>query len=347
MKTVRLFPSFLIAAALSAIFFTAARADDAETSTIKFSNPAQPGTLKVTITNGDIRIHGADAAEVTVRTELKPEGKTQREDGLRVLSTSASYSLTEKDNVINLSYGAESWPGSGGDFDIAVPRNTSVVVSSAFGGDISIGEISGDLEVKSLNGEVKLTDVSGGALVETMNGEIHADVVALKDAKPLSFTSMNGEVALYLRPDIKANIRLRTHNGSILTDFDEKQLITKTASLKGSAGHGAPHAMSEGDSEDVRATVREAVRMGMDAAREAARGAREAMREANRSHHGSNDDRDDEEVSTPATPIPPMPPLPPMTGGKIVTGTLNGGGPEIRVSTMNGNVTLRKSESSK
>jgi hypothetical protein len=31
-----------------------------------------------------------------------------------------------------------------------------------------------------------------------------------------------------------------------------------------------------------------------------------------------------------------------MTGGKIVSGTLNGGGPEIRVTTMNGDVTLRK-----
>ena len=49
----------------------------------------------------------------------------------------------------------------------------------------------------------------------------------------------------------------------------------------------------------------------------------------------------------PATPMPAMPPIPPMTagiptltGGKLVTGTLNGGGPEISVSTMNGDVKL-------
>ena len=348
MKTTRLFPSFVIAAAMSVIFFTAARADDAETSTIKFSKPDQPGTLKVTITNGDIRIHGADAPEVTVRTELKPEGRTQREDGLRVLTTSSSYSLTEKDNVINLSYGADSWPSGGnGDFDITVPRNTSVIISSAFGGDISVGDVSGDLEVKSLNGEVKLTHISGGALVETMNGEIHADVTALKEGKPLSFTSMNGEVALHLPIDITANVRLRTHNGSILTDFDESQLVTKTASLKGTSGRHAPHAMTEGESDDVRTTVRDAVRAGMDAAREAARGAQDAMREANHAAQRHNENRDADDAATPAIPTPPVPPLPPMTGGKIVTGTLNGGGPEIRITTMNGNVTLRKTESSK
>ena len=38
----------------------------------------------------------------------------------------------------------------------------------------------------------------------------------------------------------------------------------------------------------------------------------------------------------------PLPPLPPMTGGKIVSGTLNGGGPDIQVTTMNGDITLRK-----
>jgi hypothetical protein len=32
-----------------------------------------------------------------------------------------------------------------------------------------------------------------------------------------------------------------------------------------------------------------------------------------------------------------------MTGGKIVSGTLNGGGPEIQAMTVNGDVILRKS----
>ncbi|HTO04690.1 MAG TPA: DUF4097 family beta strand repeat-containing protein, partial [Opitutus sp.] len=234
-----------------------------------------------------------------------------------------------------------SWPGSGGDFDITVPRTTNVIISSAFGGEIRIGEVSGDLEVKSLNGEVTLRGVAGGALVETMNGEIKADVVALKDNKPLSFTSMNGEVALRLPADAKANVRLRTHNGAILTDFDERQLITTTASLKRADGSNASHEMGGDVSNEVRETVREAVKMGMDAAREAARGAREAIREAH-GRNGSADDGEHHDIQ-----VPPMPPLPPMTGGKIVTGTLNGGGPEIRISTMNGNVTLRKMDTTK
>ncbi|MEO7598322.1 MAG: hypothetical protein ABIV50_05290, partial [Opitutus sp.] len=86
----------------------------------------------------------------------------------------------------------------------------------------------------------------------------------------------------------------------------------------------------------------------MDAAREAARGARDAMREANRARSRANgedaDDNDDLHIDM---PVPPTPPLPPMTGGKIVTGTLNGGGPEIRITTMNGDVTLRRTAAAK
>jgi hypothetical protein len=33
-----------------------------------------------------------------------------------------------------------------------------------------------------------------------------------------------------------------------------------------------------------------------------------------------------------------------MTGGKIVSGTLNGGGVEIQAATLNGDIVLKKAE---
>lgn len=334
MKTTRLLPFLLATAAITVAGLPAAAADDMETSTIKFSNPSQPGTLKLSITNGDIDIRGTDAAEISVRTSVKQHRQERRKDGMRVLSASSSYTLTEENNVVTLNYGSGGWHGAGGDFAIEVPRTTKIVVTNAMGGDIKVGEIGGDIEIKSLNGEVQLDEISGGALVETMNGEIHVAMKALAADKPLSFTSMNGEVRLRVPADAKANVRLRSQNGAILTDFDEKELVTTTASLrKREGGRNSGHS-SEMNAE-ISAAVREAVRAGVEATREAARAAREAMREA-RDEMG-NDGEGDITV-----PVPPMPPLPPMTGGKIVTGTLNGGGPEILVSTMNGDVTLQK-----
>lgn len=357
MKNPRLFPSFLLAAAVTVLLLTAARADENETATLKFSDPAKPGTLKISVTNGDIHLTGADTAEIRVTTDLKPESSEFRKDGLRVLTSSSSYSLTEKNNLATLSYGTEGWSDNGGgQFTITVPRNTAVVINSNYGGDVEIGNVTGNIEVKNLNGEVKLDDIDGAALVETMNGEIHATVRELHEGKPLSFTSMNGEVSLHLPADTKANVRLRTHNGSILTDFDDKVLVTKTESVRVSSHsrNRAPKAVvvNSDDNTEMRVAVHEAFRAGAEAAREAAAALREASAEARTAARDAARDAarqakeiakdNDDDTPTPTTPIAPLAPLPPMTGGKIVAGTLNGGGPEIRIATMNGDVTLRR-----
>lgn len=332
MKNIPFLLPLLRAAALAVVFLGAARAEQTEVASIKFSDPAKPGTLRLTVSNGDITVRGVDSDEITVRSEVKKESTAPRRDGMRVLSASSSYSLTEKDNVVSLSFGAGHSPSGNGDFDISVPRTSNVVIANSFGGDIEVGDVGGDIEVKSLNGEVKLSGVTGGALVETMNGEVDVSVKSMAENKPLVFTSMNGELTLTLPVDAKANVQLRTQNGTILTDFDEQQLVTKTASLSRSNVRYGQHGPTAKD--EIRETVREAVRVGVEAAREASRAAREAIREANGEDGGEHIE----------IPMPPMPPLPPMTGGKIVTGTLNGGGPEIRVSTMNGEVTLRKAK---
>jgi hypothetical protein len=42
--------------------------------------------------------------------------------------------------------------------------------------------------------------------------------------------------------------------------------------------------------------------------------------------------------------LPRMPQLPPMTGGKVVSGSLNGGGVEIQAATLNGDIVLKKAD---
>ncbi len=313
MNNSRLFPSFLVAAAMTVLFLTAARANDNDTASIKFSDPTKPGTLKISVTNGDIHVHGTDAAEIHVTTDIKSETPETRSDGLRVLTSSSSYSLTEKNNLAVLSYGTEAWPtNGGGDFTITVPRNTAVIINSNYGGDVDIGGVTGNIEVKNLNGEVKLEDIDGAALVESMNGEIHATVLGLHEGKPLSFTSMNGEVTLHLPADAKANVRLRTHNGSILTDFDDKTLVTKTESIRvTSHSHNrAPKAVDSDVSNDINTAARQrrAREAAIAAAVEAAEAFREGQREAAREIKAAKEkDNDDDETFAHGSrrPVPP------------------------------------------
>jgi hypothetical protein len=338
MKSLRLFSSCLAAALL---WCGAARAEDT-TATIKFSDASKPGTLKIAVMRGDLRIEAAEVAEISVTSEVKPQ-KQVRKDGLRVISQSSSYSLTEKDNVVTLDARSGLWPGgSPGDFKVTVPRTTNIVVESAMGGDIKCTGLAGDLEIKSVHGEIRLDEIAGGVIVTTTSGEIRANVRELKDGKPLSFTSYNGEVVVRVPADAKANVRLRTQNGSVLTDFDEKMLVTKTENSPRASRRPTKSVTIGGSHPEMQQAVREAVRVSVEAAREVAVVAKEAALAA---RAGAADARGDAPPAPPVPPMPKMPSIPPMTGGQLVTGTLNGGGTEISVANMNGDVTRRKLES--
>lgn len=342
MKNTLFIRPLCLSAAMALAVLTAARAEEA-TNSVKFSDPSKPGTLKVVLARGEIQIHGADAPEVVVKSEAQPQ-RHPRKDGLRVLTESATYSLSEKDNVVTLDAGADGMMGAPSDFQITVPRSTNVVIANSMGGDVTCAGISGDVEIRSINSEVRLDDLVGGAIVDTKNGEIRATIHELHAGKALSFTSMNGEVILRVPADAKANVRLRTQNGTILTDFDDKALVTKVENVAGSIhrGHGAML------TPEFRDAVREAARAGAIAIQQAAVAAREAA-EAAREGAEAELDKDNQGHDKAVPAIPPIPPIPavlpsipPVVGGKLVTGTLNGGGPEINVTTMNGDVTLRK-----
>lgn len=346
MKPFRLFPALFLSAALSLLFAYVARAE-ATKSTVAFSQPDRPGTVRIQVARGAVEIRGTDAADVVVHSEAAPASTAPRQDGLRVISSASSFTLSEKDNVITLDALGDFSSGRPGQFKVLVPRAASVVVQNTLGGEIRCTGITGNLEISGINGAIVLADIAGGAVVSTMNGEITATLRELQEGKTLSFQSMNGEVALRLPATAKASLRVRTQNGSVLTDFDEGSLQTKTET----SPHAAVHrtlAISDGQTmlpPEAKEAIREAARVGAEALREAAQAMKEAAEAA---REGANAARSSTgtAVTPPAPPRPPRPPrphvMPTITGGKVVTGTLNGGGTEINIATMNGDVTIRR-----
>ncbi len=386
----RLFPSFLVAFLFASALLAFSRADETP-KTIKFSDPAKPGTVRINLGRGDLRVQGGDTAEVSVVSNMNLATEKPRKDGLRVISSSAGFSMTEKDNVVTIDTSHELGRTSA-NLKLTVPRNTTVVVENAWNGDVTCAALSGDIEINSMRGAIHLDDVAGGVVASTMSGEIEANIRELRDGRPLSFTSMNGEVVIRVPESAKANIRLRTQNGSVLTDFEETALVTKAEGSGGIRGKsafvykGMPNgkvisveiedalreatrisatatkqaleAVKQGfeaaqiDTEDARRQLEDAKKEMERARREADRARRQADEKRNRGNDTAVDDvapaaptppaiaRSARPAVAPRAPVPPR--VPTITGGKLVTGTLNGGGPEISVSTMNGDVVLRK-----
>ena len=311
---------------------------------LKFSDPSKPGKIRLRVMWGDITVTGADTHEVSIVSNIrnKQQSSPKNEQGLRRLDSETTYTASEKDNVITIEMGGESPdPSSGATLAITTPRNTSIIVDNTFGGGIDVKNIDGDADIRCLNGEVRLDQIAGSALVETMNGEIHATFAKVAAGKPLSFTSMNGEIDVRIPAETKANVRMRTQNGAVLTDFDDKALVTKTEAAHVRIVkhiHAAHRSADKTDNSDWHDDIRDAVREATEAATEAAREATEVAREAaDAAREGVAEAR--------GAPMPPIPPvMPSFSGGKVVSGTLNGGGAEIQIATMNGTITLRKTQ---
>ncbi len=343
---------FALIASLTAAPLARAVEAEGSTATVKLSAPSQPATLSLDMPWADIRIIGVDGDTVTVESSLtQKNAKPTRPGGLRRLDDEVSFELTEKDNVVTLRLAGDNpWAGHDAEFKISVPRAMALNLKTDAGGDLVVHGVEGDIEVNNMNGEVHLDGIVGSAVINTMNGEVRA-TYAKAPTKLVSITSMNGEVDLRVPADTKANVRLRTHNGSILTDFGEDVLKTKTEGSRHAGGYSYAYGNAANAREIARAAgeaARAAVQVARDVSREVSREIARAAKEAKDSDEDSAAPEAPEAApapapaATPRVPRAPRPPIPPITGGKLVTGELNGGGVDIKISTMNGEITLRQ-----
>jgi len=352
----------LLAGALPALSLA-----QSQPNTVHFKNPGQAGTLKINVGHGRITVvPSSEPGQVHVSTTGKrAERKTPevRDDGLRVLSdTNTPFTLTVKDNAAELT--GNSGLGEAGDYDVAVPANTAVQIQSSWGGDISVRGLEGDLSVQSVNSDVTLERFAGGANIELVNGKVKAEFAKLSADKAVSISAMNGEVVLRVPEESKATVRFRTHNGAILTDFSDAVLKTHSEQV-GSADWGTLAGKQAAMAAKVAQQISGEIAVQ---AKEIASQVKEAIKEVHVEIRTSKEETEEtagqgeadkavskEEGKPVAGPVPPLPPkapkpprppirvnIPAMSGGKVVSGTLNEGGAPVQITLMNGDVIFRK-----
>jgi len=119
---------------------------------------------------------------------------------------------------------------------VTVPVDTSVQLRATHG-PIVVDGLRGEVDVNSTNGRIDVMNISGTVVAETTNGSIRASLDRVDPAKPLSFSSTNGSIEVTLPADLKANLKMRSFNGSIWSDFDMK--VTGGQPVQSSGGPDA------------------------------------------------------------------------------------------------------------
>jgi ketosteroid isomerase-like protein len=146
------------------------------------------------------------------------EEKEKKIAGMKQLSGATSgLEIEESGNVVTI--GTESWKAAT-DLVIQVPRASSLEIRSSMDGEIVVEGIGGEIDINNINGPVTLRNVSGNTLVHTVNGDITADVSRIPAGKPLSFSSMRGDIDVTLPADVKASLKMKSEQGEIYSDFD-------------------------------------------------------------------------------------------------------------------------------
>jgi DUF4097 and DUF4098 domain-containing protein YvlB len=194
---------------------------------VSFSDPSRPGKLTVSLMSGKIVVKGHDANNVIVETTSEKDDDDDRQGsgkraGLRrIRNTASGLTIEEENNEMRIS----TQMHHEAELSILVPVRTSLKLTLMNGDDIIVDRVEGDLEVNNMNGDISLTNVAGTGIIHSANGEVKAHFSRVT-GKPMSFTTLNGDVDVAMPADIKATVRLDSGHGDIYTDFAIEMLPT-------------------------------------------------------------------------------------------------------------------------
>jgi len=104
------------------------------------------------------------------------------------------------------------------DFRIRVPRNISLELKTVNHSHISVEGTSGDFKIGNVNGGIEMRDVEGAGSVHTVNGPVKV-TFARNPAGATSFKSVNGTLDITFRGGLNADVKMKTFNGGMYTDF--------------------------------------------------------------------------------------------------------------------------------
>lgn len=191
---------------------------------VPLSTPGKAYTLDVKLISGSIKVAVYDGKDIIIdasaRTDGKKEESKEGPGGMRRISSGNGINVTaeEKDNKVTVR--SEAW-SRGTNLAIKIPQGTtSVKLHTINDGDIVADNLSGELEVANVNGAITLSGVSGSVVANTINGHIKTTFKSITATAPMAFTTLNGDVDITFPATLKADVKLKSDNGEIYTDFD-------------------------------------------------------------------------------------------------------------------------------
>lgn len=199
--------------------FTGLQAQN-EKITVELSQPGKPYTVELNMVHGAIHVVKSPGKELIIEAGAgKAPSTTVSKDGMRKISSGSGFDISVKEaaNKVQISTGM---PVNNMNITLHVPDNGSFKLTTISNGDIKIDDVAGQFELSNVNGGIILNKVSGSAVANTTNGGITATFTRVTPDTPMAFSTLNGKIDLSFPASFKGNIRARTDQGDVYSDFE-------------------------------------------------------------------------------------------------------------------------------
>lgn len=223
MKTLK--KAVLFICLITTVSRLAAQTKHSEEMTVPLSEPGKPVTLEAHLMKGSIKVIGYEGKDVLIQV-LMDSSKEEEEDrdddsrGMKRIGSTGGMDVRadEDNNNVRISSSAENKLAG---LVIKVPQNTTrIELGTINGGEITVSDVSGKLELHNVNGGITATGISGSVVANTVNGDVIVKFKSVDASAAMGFSNLNGKIDVTLPADTKANLKLKCDRGEMFTDFD-------------------------------------------------------------------------------------------------------------------------------
>jgi hypothetical protein len=182
------------------------------------------GRLSLENINGGVRIAVWDQNEVKVDAVKRASRKERlAEAKIEINSTGDSVRIRtdypDRDQTFTNEEGRRYNNPASVDYSLTIPRQARIDAVELINGSLDIDGAIGDVKASSINGRVTARSLTGDVKLSTVNGSLEATFTQLDAAKPVSLSSVNGNIDLIIPSDSNALIKAGTVHGDVSNDF--------------------------------------------------------------------------------------------------------------------------------
>ncbi|MBX2841620.1 MAG: DUF4097 domain-containing protein [Flammeovirgaceae bacterium] len=189
----------------------------------KFSGKSANSKISIALNNSEVKIEGYGGSEVIILARGY-KAPPKRAEGLKPLyntnvdNTGIGLFLSIEGDEMKI----EKATREDIDYTFKVPANVHLVVNETQwqGDGIEVHKMEGEVEINAKNSDIVFKDVKGPIVANTTNGDIEIVYLSLNQGKPNSIKSVNGYVDVTMPASSKAEVKMRSMNGEIYSNFE-------------------------------------------------------------------------------------------------------------------------------